>query len=515
MSDTVCASPRSSRAIRSQPPREPARPRRARPSPPTADLERRGAQWSPKSRAGASKDEPQSSKKPASSGTGESAGSKKRTPANAGAAAGKARTGATKGEPDDPQAGLTGAPGVPDDAGGGQAGRIRTLDFSQPTKFTTEIRRRIAGAIEQFCEALSGRLANELSVDVEFSVAALHQHTWAAAKARLAADAVAIAVEAKAIERHMLLSVEQPLLLQSLECLLGGQAAQAPAERHLTDIDWVLARSLFDGIVADLSGAWGELGGPELTCGEVDLEADAGVFAPVGEPTFSVTLTSSIDGQGSVMSLLIPWAAVEPVAESIRGGAGPPLAGDVRDPDSLRRGLGAAQVLLRAEVGSAQMPIERMLELTPGTLAPLQGRAEDGVLLFAEGVLLGRGHPGRSGTRRAIKLRSTSESPTRADTYAKLGRAELERARAHMDGARESPDGRAILRSIFVRVWAELGRTHLPLRDAVELAPGTVVELDQSAEAPVELFVNGLCFANGTLVVTAEGGWGVQVSELV
>jgi flagellar motor switch/type III secretory pathway protein FliN len=156
-----------------------------------------------------------------------------------------------------------------------------------------------------------------------------------------------------------------------------------------------------------------------------------------------------------------------------------------------------------------------MLELTPGTLAPLQGRAEDGVLLFAEGVLLGRGHPGRSGTRRAIKLQSTSERPTRADTYAKLGRAELERARAHMDGARESPDGRAILRSIFVRVWAELGRTHIPLRGAVELAPGAVVELDQSAEAPVELFVNGLCFANGTLVVTADGGWGVQVSELV
>jgi flagellar motor switch/type III secretory pathway protein FliN len=145
----------------------------------------------------------------------------------------------------------------------------------------------------------------------------------------------------------------------------------------------------------------------------------------------------------------------------------------------------------------------------------LDGRAEDGVRLFAEGVLLGRGRPGRSGTRRAIKLHSTSETPTRADTYAKLGRAELERARANVDGARENPESRAILRSIFVRVWAELGRTHMPLRGALELAPGAVLELDQSAEAPVELFVNGLCFANGSLVVTADGGWGVEVGELV
>ncbi len=201
---------------------------------------------SPKSRAGASKDEPQSSKKPESSGTGESAASKKRATAKAGAAAGKARAGAAKGEPDGTQARQTSTaadtPNAPE-PGRQAGGRIRTLDFSQPTKFTTEIRRRISGAIEQFCEALSGRLTNELAVEVEFSVAEVDQHTWAAAKARLAADAVAVAVEAKAIERQMLLSVEQPLMLQALECLLGGQAAQAPSERHLTDIDWVLARS--------------------------------------------------------------------------------------------------------------------------------------------------------------------------------------------------------------------------------------------------------------------------------
>jgi flagellar motor switch protein FliM len=394
------------------------------------------------------------------------------------------------------------------------AERIRTLDFSQPTKFTTEIRRRISSAVEQFCETLASWLTNELKAEVELSVAHVDQHTWAAAKARLAADAVAVAVDAPSIERQMLLSIEQPLLLQALECLLGGDAAHAPNERHLTDLDWVLAKGLLEGTVAELSSAWGELGGPELSCGEVDLEADAGVFTQVGEPTFSLTLASTIDGQSSTMSLLIPWMAIEPVAERMRGAA-QPLLSDVHGPDALRRRLGGAQVLLRTEVGSAQMPIERMLELVPGALVQLDGRAEDGVWLFAEGVLLGRGRPGRSGTRRAIKLHSTSETPTRADTYAKLGRAELERARANVDGARKDAEGRVILRSIFVRVWAELGRTHIPLRGALELAPGAVLELDQSAEAPIELFVNGLCFANGSLVVTSDGGWGVEVSELV
>jgi flagellar motor switch protein FliM len=393
--------------------------------------------------------------------------------------------------------------------------QIRTLDFSQPTKFTTELRRRIARSLDLFCEGLLGWMVGELKAEIELSLTDISQHTWAAAKAQLPADSIAVAVHAEAIDRQMLMSVERPLVLQALECLLGGEASQASAERHLTEIDWVLTRGMLDAVVHQLSVAWDELGGPELTRGEVDTEGDAGVLTPIGEPTLSVTLEVKIDGLATALALLIPWGAIEPITERIRGVGGEQISTDPRGAGALRRGVAGAQVLLRAEVGSAQMPIEHMLELTPGALLALEDKAEDGVLLFAEGISIGRGHPGRSGSRRAVKLAVTGEPPIRADTYAKLGRSELERARAHLEQTRETPEDRVILRSIFVRVWAELGRTHLPLGHALELAQGTVVELDQRADAPIELFANGLCFANGSLVVTGDGAWGVQVAELL
>jgi flagellar motor switch/type III secretory pathway protein FliN len=238
------------------------------------------------------------------------------------------------------------------------------------------------------------------------------------------------------------------------------------------------------------------------------------VVTPIGEPTLSVDFELKLDTLSSTLSLLIPWGAIERFTESIRGAGGEPRA-DPRGADALRRGVAAAQVLLRAEIGSLQMPIERMLELGPGALVALQEPSADGVLLYAEEISLGRGRPGRSGLRRAVKLTSTGDPVTRADTYAKLGRSELERARAHLASTSENGDGREILRSIFVRVWAELGRTHLALGHALELTQGAVVELDQAAEEPVELFANGLCFANGSLVVTPDGAWGVQVAKLL
>jgi flagellar motor switch protein FliN/FliY len=70
------------------------------------------------------------------------------------------------------------------------------------------------------------------------------------------------------------------------------------------------------------------------------------------------------------------------------------------------------------------------------------------------------------------------------------------------------------LRDIRVRVWAELGRTHVPLGRAPGLPPGAVLELDRNAEDPVDLYVNGLRFGSGRLVLTEEGEWALRLLEV-
>jgi flagellar motor switch protein FliM len=378
---------------------------------------------------------------------------------------------------------------------------VRALDFSQPTKFTVELRRRIGRAFGPFCETAAARLSTELRVPVELECSDSSQLTWAAAKAPLAVDSIAVALQVQPIETQMLLNVELPLVLRALECLLGGTPAQAPSERRLSEIDWSLTRTLLDSITTQLSLAWRDLGGLELSVGEVDPEGDAGLFVPAGEPTFSLTLACKIDGLSSTLSLLIPWSSIEPVAEEILGTGGVRSGGDPREAQAIRRGLAGARVLLRAEVGATQMPVEQMLALTPGALLTLDARAEHGIALFAEEVAIGRARPGRRGARRALKLESL------------LDPADVPPRRP--PDSSQTLAGLAALRNIQVRVWAELGRTRIPLGAALELPAGTVLELQQGAEDPIDLFVNGLLFARGTLVVNDDGEWAVRVQTLV
>jgi flagellar motor switch protein FliM len=402
----------------------------------------------------------------------------------------------------------------------GRARRVRTLDFSQPTKFTAEFRRRIARVLGPFCEAVASRLSAELRVPVELGVSDSSQLTWAAARAKLPAQSISLALQVRPIDRQMLLDIELPFLLRALECLLGGSASQAPSERRLSEIDWALARGLLDAIVAQLALAWRDLGGLELVPGEIDIEGDAGVFAPIGEPTFALTLDCRIDGLASSMSLLVPWSAIEPVAgELLREEQ---AAGDAEpaEEDAVRAGLAAAPVLLRAEIGSVLVPVEGVLALTAGAELTLGDRAEDGVQLFAEGVPVGRGRPGLRGARRAVKLTATSVPASGApgeSVRPGFGRANLDRA-----GGADCPPGEAReqlaslerMLGVPVRVWAELGRARMGLGRVLELPPGAVVELDQGCEEPIELFAGGMRFATAELLVTADGEWAVRVSEL-
>jgi flagellar motor switch protein FliN/FliY len=98
----------------------------------------------------------------------------------------------------------------------------------------------------------------------------------------------------------------------------------------------------------------------------------------------------------------------------------------------------------------------------------------------------------------------------------------IDDAAARTEGAGEGDGGPGestvglvdALSGINLRVWAELGRTRLPLGEALALPLGAVVSLDCAADAPVDLFVNGVRFAEGHLLVTDDGEWALRVEGL-
>ena len=109
-------------------------------------------------------------------------------------------------------------------------------------------------------------------------------------------------------------------------------------------------------------------------------------------------------------------------------------------------------------------------------------------------------------------------SPENTNTVASVEDAEWTAARAvakraPSTGAAAGNDIDMFL-DIPVQLTVELGRTRIPIKNILQLAQGSVVELDALAGEPMDVLANGYLIAQGEVVVVNEK-FAVRLTDIV
>jgi flagellar motor switch protein FliN/FliY len=71
-----------------------------------------------------------------------------------------------------------------------------------------------------------------------------------------------------------------------------------------------------------------------------------------------------------------------------------------------------------------------------------------------------------------------------------------------------------LILDIPVQLTVELGRTRIPIKHILQLAQGSVIELDALAGEPMDVLVNGCLIAQGEVVVVNEK-FGIRLTDVV
>ena len=71
-----------------------------------------------------------------------------------------------------------------------------------------------------------------------------------------------------------------------------------------------------------------------------------------------------------------------------------------------------------------------------------------------------------------------------------------------------------LILDIPVQIAVELGRTKITIKNLLQLAHGSVVELDAMAGEPLNVFVNGTLIAQGEVVVVNDK-YGIRLTDIV
>lgn len=71
-----------------------------------------------------------------------------------------------------------------------------------------------------------------------------------------------------------------------------------------------------------------------------------------------------------------------------------------------------------------------------------------------------------------------------------------------------------LIMDVPLEVTVELGRTKKSIKEILEFAPGTIVELDKLAGEPIDVLVNGKMVGKGEVVVIEES-FGIRITDIV
>lgn len=282
--------------------------------------------------------------------------------------------------------------------------RVRTVDFTRPTKFTKDQQRRLELAHETFCQTASSRLSAELRVPMRLEVIDVGQLTWSNALAEVPDPSISAIVELEPHRTRFLMTLEMPLVLAFIERVLGGPVGRRIPSRKLSDIDRALAGHVFEQLLDQLSVTWGDLAESRLKLVDLEMQPESVQLAPLSEPTLCLSMEARMDRDSSTMTVLLPYRAIEPVADRLGVDAYEDNADDPDVADRMHQVMGNVDVQLRAEVAHMPISAEDVLGLKPGDVLRFGQAADQGVTVFADETAVYRAKPGRSGNRRAVQV---------------------------------------------------------------------------------------------------------------
>ena len=110
----------------------------------------------------------------------------------------------------------------------------------------------------------------------------------------------------------------------------------------------------------------------------------------------------------------------------------------------------------------------------------------------------------------AMAEQALSEAPAAANAQP----AQIFPSFGQTDGKASMMNELDMILDIPVQISVELGRTKITIKNLLQLAHGSVVELDAMAGEPMSVFVNGTLIAQGEVVVVNDK-FGIRLTDII
>ena len=220
--------------------------------------------------------------------------------------------------------------------------------------------------------------------------------------------AILSVIKAEEWENYGLLTVDSGLIYSMIDVLLGGRRAGGTVRvegRPYTTIEMALARRMIDLILEDTHRAFEPVTQVNFKVERVEVNPRFAAISRPANAAILIELRIEMDGRGGKVEILLPYATIEPIREQLlQMFMGEKFGRDPIWEGHLATEIYAADVEVEAVLHEQDLPLSKVLELSPGDTVMFERSPSDPVRLRCGEVELTEAIMGHIGNHVSVKV---------------------------------------------------------------------------------------------------------------
>ena len=414
---------------------------------------------------------------------------------------------------------------------------IQVYDFRRPNLISKDRLKALESMYGLMCKSLEGWLAARLRAQLELHLVSVEHFSYGEFVLSLPSPCSSFIFDMpEAGGQQGVIDFGREFSFFLIDRLLGGSAEPLVQDRVLTPLERMVVRIVADQAALQLNGVWQEHVQLNLTHSRFESMPDMLRLANREEPMLVANVQAKIGEIESTLVLCLPFNVLEKFftgygSQRKHTGRGTSKEREA-DRHAMDRAVRESSVCLAAEFPQFSLTMHDLAHMQAGhtMMTGLPHDAPLTVRVGSEQRFIGL--PGRSGSRLAVRIKELIEpAPTNGKGATPTSRSIMGTTTYQANAAQGAPaagvdfteleaaaggDGSALatLYKLTLPVTIELGRAQMTVQEVLDLARGSVVQLDRLVGEPVDVLVGDRRFAEGEVVVIGEQ-FGVRITRII
>lgn len=251
-------------------------------------------------------------------------------------------------------------------------------------------------------------LRNFTSDNVEVSMESISSVRFGDYLNSIPLPAILSVIKAEEWDNYGLLTVDSALIYSMIDVLLGGRRVGGAIRvegRPYTTIEMALARRMIDIILEDTHKAFEPLTPVHFKVERLETNPRFAAISRPANAAILIELRIEMDDRGGKIEMLLPYATIEPIREQLlQMYMGEKFGRDPIWEGHLATEIFAADVDVEAVLHEFDLPLSRLLGLTPGETVMFDRTPSDPVMLRCGEVELTQAIMGHIGNNISVRV---------------------------------------------------------------------------------------------------------------